>query len=121
MIGELNEELFSFLSSHHEPGRFCLVGADDIVGAAIREAQRSLTMDAQASKWSHAFLMGEVRADGQPYIFESDLDPDFERPQVRNGAQENRLSKWALGQIEHDVVTLDAYLKGHQRQLGRRV
>jgi hypothetical protein len=48
--------------------------------------------------------MGEVRADGEPYIFESDLEPDIDRPQFKNGAQENRLSKWAVGLVEHAAV-----------------
>ena len=104
MIGEPNEELLAFLKNHHRVGRIGLLGTDDIVGAAIRDAQSSITIDTLPSKWSHAFLMAEIRADGEPYIFESDLEPDIDRPQFKNGAQENRLSKWAVASVEYAAV-----------------
>lgn len=104
MIGERSEELLAFFKEHHKEGRIGLVGTDDLVGAAIRDAQSSITIDTLPSKWSHAFLMGEIRADGEPYIFESDLEPDIDRPQLRNGAQESRLSKWAVVSVEHAAV-----------------
>jgi len=101
---EFCPELFDFFVSHHRPGRIGFVGASDTVGTAIRDAQRQLTLDGAPSRWSHVFLMGDTRADGEPYIFESDLEPDFERHQVRNGAQESRLRKWAADAVEHAAV-----------------
>lgn len=101
---EFCPEVFEFLASHHAPGRIGFVGATDPVGMAIREAQKRITLDGTPSRWSHVFLMGEVRRDGEPYIFESDLEPDLDRPQIRNGAQESRLRKWAATAVDHAAV-----------------
>jgi len=99
-----NKDLLAFFLRHFRPGRIGLVGTDDFIGEAIREAQRTLTLDGRDSKWSHAFLMGERRVDGNFYIFESDLEPDFERPQVKNGAQESPLAKWTVEEVKYAAV-----------------
>lgn len=101
---EFCPKVYAFLCRHHRPGRIGFVGSTDSVGMAIREAQKRITLHGEASRWSHVFLMGEVRLDGEPYIFESDLEPDFERVQVRNGAQESRLRKWAATAVEFAAV-----------------
>ncbi len=101
---EFSPEVWTFFVSHFRPGRIGFVGLDDMVGMAIREAQRRLTLDGTPSRWSHVFLMGEKRVDGELYIFESDLEPDLERPQFRNGAQESRLKKWCVEAVEHAAV-----------------
>ncbi|MBN1424608.1 hypothetical protein JXA88_08630 [Candidatus Fermentibacteria bacterium] len=101
---ELCPELFEFFTRHHRPGRIGFVGTTDAVGTAIRDAQSRITLDGTPSRWSHVFLMGEERADGEIYIFESDLEPDFDRPQFRNGAQESRLRKWSVDAVEHAAV-----------------
>jgi hypothetical protein len=106
MIGgsEFAHELLDFFTAHHQPGRIGFVGTVDGVGSAIRDAQRRLTLDGTPSRWSHVFLMGEKRMDDEIYLFESDLEPDFGRPQFRNGAQESRLSKWSVNKVEHAAV-----------------
>jgi len=49
----------------------------------IREAQRGVTTDGEASLWSYCFILGELRFDRKgtggkkskcPYLFESDLN-----------------------------------------------
>ena len=99
-----NTDLLAFFTQHFRPGRVCLVGTDDFIGEAIREAQRPLTLDGQDSKWSHSFLLGERRIDGNIYIFESDLEPDFDKPQVTNGAQESPLTKWTIKEVKYAAV-----------------
>jgi hypothetical protein len=80
---------------------------------AIREAQKAVTLDGEASLWSHCFIFGDLRLDrrGQggtksrsPYIFESDLKVDVFKPQLRNGAQENWIGKYCREKVENAGV-----------------
>jgi|Deesub1362B_J571_1020462.scaffolds.fasta_scaffold00243_7 hypothetical protein len=105
----INEKLFNFFVKYFKPARICLVGTNDFIGKAIREAQAPLTRDKKISKWSHAFLMGNRREDGGYYIFESDLDVRLWEFKIRNGAQESRLEKWCKTEVEHAAV-LDFHL-----------
>lgn len=108
-----NEKLLQFFRQYFRPGIIGLVGTKDMIGSAIRIAQKSLTPDGNASLWSHCFLFGELRLDRRksgnmktrsPYIFESDLQINLIRPQVRNGAQENWYGKWCSEKVEHAAL-----------------
>lgn len=109
----LDPEALHFFSRHYRPAAIGLVGTDDPVGRAIREAQKRITGDGRASLWSHCFLFGDVRFDRRGpngalgrsvYILESDLHAGRGAPQIRNGAQENWVGKWCVGRVEHAAV-----------------
>lgn len=95
---DINQGLLGFFSTNYKPGLMAVVGTNDVIGLAIREAQSFKTTDGKPSLWSHCFILGDLRLDRRgpgkakaksPYIFESDLKVDIFHPQVRNGAQEN--------------------------------
>ena len=120
---ELNPELFDFFKVHYKPGIIGIVGSKLTIGMAIREAQKAITVDGEASLWSHAFIFGDLRLDrrGQggtksksPYIFESDLKVDVFKPQLRNGAQENWIGKHCRERVENAAV-IDFGLTDDQR------
>ena len=117
-----DRRLLKALTDRYSRGAIVIIGTTDVVGRAIREGQRKLTPDGEPSRWSHCFLCGETRltldAQGRkqvrkPYIFESDLNVELDRTSVRNGAQENRLSKWCRSTVEHCAV-IDTGLTGKQ-------
>jgi hypothetical protein len=110
---KLNTNLLNFFTEHYKPAIIGLVGTNDSVGLAIREAQRSITIDGSSSLWSHCFIFGELRLDRRgpegtksksPYIFESDLNINIYKPQLRNGAQENWIGKWCKDTVENAAV-----------------
>jgi hypothetical protein len=120
---ELNPELLDFFKTHYKTGIIGVVGTKHTIGMAIREAQKSITVDGQASLWSHAFIFGDMRLDrrGQggtksksPYIFESDLKVNMFKPQLRNGAQENWIGKHCRERVENAAV-IDFGLTDDQR------
>jgi len=109
----LNPKLLEFFTANYKPGIIGVVGTKDTIGLAIREAERALTADGQASLWSHCFILGDLRFDRRgpggmksksPYIFESDLRVDLFGPQLRNGAQENWIGKWCKEKVENAAV-----------------
>jgi hypothetical protein len=109
----LDPEALQFFSRHYRPAAIGLVGTDDPVGRAIRDAQKRITGDGRASLWSHCFLLGDIRFDRRGpngalsrsvYILESDLHAGRGAPQIRNGAQENWVGKWCVGRVEHAAV-----------------
>jgi hypothetical protein len=109
----LRQEVWDFFTEHFGPGRVGMIGTKDAIGIAIREAQRNLTADRRISRWSHCFIMGDLRRDRRgpgrqltqsPYIFESDLHVEIDQMQMRNGAQENWLGKWCRESVEHAAV-----------------
>jgi hypothetical protein len=119
----LNTNLLEFFTEHYKPGIIGLVGTRDAIGRAIREAQREMTGDGKASLWSHCFIFGELRLDRRgpegtknksPYIFESDLEVNLFKPQLRNGAQENWIGKWCKKTVENAAV-IDFGLSEDQR------
>jgi hypothetical protein len=121
----LNEEVLGFFVSHYARGRVALVGATDFVSEAVRAGQKTLTRDGKPSLWSHVFIMGEVRPDRRgpgasmgrsPYIFESDLQIEPQRLQLRNGVQENWIGKWCHDLVEHSAV-LDLSLTEHEQDI----
>src|SRR2546426_7612032 len=85
--GSMNQALLTFFEQHYAPGRVGLIGQDDLKGTLIRGAEAGLTPDHRPSKWSHTFLMGERRRDGNVYIFESDL-----RVSVKEDRKSTRLN-----------------------------
>ena len=79
---DLNAKLLDFFSTNYKRGLIALVGTNDPIGLAIREAQKLITKDRTPSLWSHCFILGNLRFDlnspgkakaKNPYIFENDL------------------------------------------------
>ncbi len=112
-MDDLNKNLLNFFSVNYKPGLIGLVGTNDAIGLAIREAQSLITKDRKPSLWSHCFILGDLRLDMRgsegtttrsPYIFESDLKVKLFKPQVRNGAQENWIGKWCVEKVEHAAI-----------------
>ena len=125
MAKMINQQLLDFFTANHKPGLIALVGTNDAIGLAIREAQSLITKDGKPSLWSHCFILGDLRFDRRgpasakvksPYIFESDLIVHLFEPQVRNGAQENWIGKWCLDKVEH-VAVIDKGLSDDERDL----
>jgi hypothetical protein len=81
-----------FIEQHAAPGRIGLAGGSTLVDRAIRRAQRRLIAGDVHSLWSHAFLFGGRRADGQHWVFESDIE--IHHKHIRLGVQENRAQKY---------------------------
>ncbi len=113
MAEELNPKLLEFFTSNYKPGIIGIVGAKGMIGVAIREAQRVMTLDGKPSLWSHCFILGDLRLDRRglggeksksPYLFESDLRINFVKSQIRNGAQENWIGKWCREEVENAAV-----------------
>jgi uncharacterized protein YfaT (DUF1175 family) len=112
-MANLNNDLIRFFTEHYKVGAVGLVGTKDALGLAIREAQSLITSDGKPSRWSHCFILGELRPDKRgpgntttksPYIFESDLKVKIFEPQLRNGAQENWIGKWCTDHVEYAAV-----------------
>lgn len=60
---DLNAKLLDFFSTNYKPGVVALVGTNDAIGLAIREAQSPITTDGKPSLWSHCFILGDLRFD----------------------------------------------------------
>ena len=110
---ELNSRLLEFFTTHYKPGAIGMVGTKGTFGMAIREAQSAVTVDGEASLWSHCFIIGDLRLDRRgargaksrsPYIYESDIKVNLFKVQLRNGAQENWISKWCKENVENAAV-----------------
>lgn len=109
----INQQVLDFFTTNYKPGAIGIVGTNDLIGQAIRAAQCELTADKNPSKWSHCFLLGDLRYDRRgpgnsisksPYIFESDVKIDILHPEVRNGAQENWVGKWCNETVENAAI-----------------
>lgn len=81
-----------FVEKYAKPGCIGLVGADNPIDNSIKKAQKFITADGKNSLWSHAFIFSGIRADGEWWIIESDLEFHFK--QTRLGVQENRAEKY---------------------------
>lgn len=112
-MNKLNDKLLAFFTEHYKPGVIGLVGTNDLIGLAIREAQREVVEDNKASLWSHCFIFSELRFNlsgpgktksKSPYIFESDLKVDLLKPQICNGAQESWIGKWCINKVENAAI-----------------
>ena len=110
---QIDDKLLQFFALNYKPGIVGIVGTKDMIGLAIREAERALTADGQASLWSHCFILGDLRFDRRgrggmksksPYVFESDLHVDLIGSQFRDGAQENWIGKWCKEKVENAAV-----------------
>ena len=122
-VEKLNDNLLQFFTDHYRSGTIGLVGTNDAIGWAIREAQSAVTPDKKPSLWSHCFIVGELRLDRRgpgnttsksPYLFESDLKIKLFKPQIRNGAQENWIGKWCRETVENAAV-IDFGLSGDEK------
>lgn len=91
-------DLPEFFNTNYKRGNIALVGYTDIVGKAIRNAERLLTTDGKPSKWNHAFILGDRRPDRNTsdssvgssiYLFESSITLSVPKIEIKNGAQEN--------------------------------
>jgi hypothetical protein len=104
----MSNQVLDFFNTHYAKGRIGMIGGSDIRGWIVRNGQRGLTPDMEASRWSHVFIFGDKRedgrADGSVYIFESDLHVDIDAWQVINGVQESRLMKWCKDYVENACV-----------------
>ena len=110
---QINPHLLRFFTENYKPGIIGIVGTKGTIGMAIREAQKAVTTDGEASLWSHCFIFGDLRLDRRgeggvksksPYIFESDLKVNVFKPQLRNGAQENWIGKYCREKVENAAV-----------------
>jgi len=120
---DLNPRILDFFTSSYKPGIIGMVGTKDFIGLGIREAQRGVTTDGEASLWSHCFILGDLRLDRRgaggaksksPYLFESDLKVNVFKSQLRNGAQENWIGKHCREKVENAAV-IDFGLSENQR------
>jgi hypothetical protein len=112
-VDELNSKLLEFFTSNYKPGIIGVVGTKGTIGMAIREAQSAVTTDKSPSLWSHCFIFGDLRLDRRgaggsksksPYIYESDINVNLLKVQLRNGAQENWIGKWCKGRVENAAL-----------------
>lgn len=94
-----------FLERHAQPGRVGLCGGTTNVDIAIRRAQRHLHEARRWSDWSHAFIFQGVRADGQHWVVESDIQ--IHRRHIQLGAQENRAAKYFDEKMFPALAVLD--------------
>ncbi|HCE43474.1 MAG TPA: hypothetical protein DET40_07985 [Lentisphaeria bacterium] len=83
----------------------CLAGGETLLDHMIARAQRHVDPAKAWGRWSHAFIIGEQRCDGQLWVMESDLD--MHRKHIRFGAQENRISKFHDGDFYSSLALLD--------------
>jgi hypothetical protein len=101
-----------FLERHAQPGRVGLCGGATRIDIAIRCAQRHLHEAGRWSDWSHAFLFEGIRADGQHWVVESDLQ--IHRKNIQLGAQENRVEKYFDEKMFPTLAVLDFGLSESQ-------
>ena len=80
-----------FLEKYAKPGCIGLSGGDKLACRVIRCAERHIS-GGRWSNWSHAFLFGERRMDGNLWVIESDLQAA--KKHIRFGVQENRMDKY---------------------------
>ena len=63
ILEELNPKLLEFFTTNYKPGIIGIIGTKGTIGMAIREAQKAVTIDGEASLWSHCLIFGELRLD----------------------------------------------------------
>src|ERR1041384_1816624 len=94
-----------FLERYAQAGRIGLSGGVTLIDKAICRAERHLDEEEKWGCWSHAFLFQGLRADGQHWVLESDLQ--IHRKHVQFGVQENRISKYFDERLYTCVAALD--------------
>jgi hypothetical protein len=97
-----NEE---FLLKYAKAGCVGLSGGLSIVDRAICRAERHVIPRERWGAWSHAFLFEGVRADGQHWVIESDLQ--VHRKHIQLGVQENRISKYFDQEYYSNLAIVD--------------
>ncbi len=103
-----------FFEQYSKPGMVGLVGGSAWIDQSIMNAQKAITESGKKSYFSHAFIVGEKRADNHIWILESDLE--FHRKQVKLGVQENRIQKYFDEKDYPNVAVLDFNLNAAQVQ-----
>ena len=86
---QTNAELYARWA---KPGVVGLAGGAHFIDRTIRTVQRHWRRTQPRSLYSHAFICSGLRADGQHWVLESDLE--LRPKQIRLGVQENRASKY---------------------------
>jgi len=94
-----------FFAKFAHPGMVGLAGGETLLDHVIARAQRHIDADKKWGQWSHAFIIGEKRCDGNLWVIESDLD--VHRKLIRFGAQENPVSKFDDGSFYSSMALLD--------------
>ena len=84
-----------FFKKYAKKGTVCLFGGIDPLSRVIRDAQALVSLDGKPSLWSHAAVLIDRREDDCHWLLESDISLNLKRVQLRNGAQENRVDKYA--------------------------
>lgn len=103
-----------FIERFARAGRVALVGGETLINRAIQRAERHVDENQRPGLWSHAALFEGVRADGQHWIIESDLE--IHRRNVRLGVQENRAEKLYDEAAYSRIAILDFGLTDEQVQ-----
>jgi len=110
---ELDPKLLEFFTTHYKPGIIGIVGTKGTIGLAIREAQKAVTMDGEASLWSHCFILGNLRLDRRgegvrkakvptylnPIFMLIFLNPSFEMAPRRIGLVNTVGRRWKMQQL----------------------
>lgn len=109
MLDLRNQELFA---AHAKAGVVGLAGGAHFIDRTIRKVQRHWRGDAPRSLYSHAFICSGVRADGQHWLLESDLE--IHHKQIRLGVQENRAAKYFSAADYPNLALLDFNLSTQQ-------
>src|SRR3989449_11155453 len=94
-----------FLERYAQRGRLGLSGGVTLIDKAICRAERHLDERAKWGSWSHAFLFQGLRADGQHWVIESDLQ--IHRKHIQLGVQENRIAKYFDEHLYSTLAVLD--------------
>jgi len=95
-----------------KPGVVGLAGGAHFIDRTIRKVQRRWRGDTARSLYSHAFICSGVRADGQHWLLESDLE--LRHKQIRLGVQENRAAKYFSATDYPNLALLDFNLSADQ-------
>ncbi len=104
----------AFLEKYARAGCVGLAGGATLIDLAIRRAERHLDENEKWSLWSHSFFFQGVRADGQQWVIESDLE--VHKKHIRLGVQENRFSKYFDEKHQRNLAVLDGLIEA-QKQL----
>ena len=94
-----------FLAKYARPGMVGLACGDTLIDRMIACAERHVDAEKAWGRWTHAFIIGERRCDGQLWVIESDLE--IHRKHIRLGAQENRISKYDDEKMYTSLALLD--------------
>ena len=94
-----------FMEKYARPGMVGLACGDTLIDRAIARAERHVDPAGAWGRWTHAFVIGERRCDGQLWVIESDLEVHSKH--IRLGAQENRITKYDDEKMYTSLALLD--------------